>query len=94
MFDVHGFQLVKASVSGYGQAPKGMFVGGFQERAIEKHGLYLLTKATIDDDGTDAGRGVGPPGPLALAYSIAASDGYAAENAVADLSPPRVALPG
>ena len=71
-----------------------MFVGGFQERAIEKHGRFPLTKATIDDDGTDAGRGVGPPGPLAHAYSNAASDGYKAENVVADLLPPCVALPG
>ena len=94
MFDVHGFQLVKASVSGYGQAPEKMSVARFKERAIEKHGRFLLDKATIDDDGTDAGRGVGPLGSLALAYSIAASDGYAAENAVADLSPPCVALPG
>lgn len=71
-----------------------MSAAGFEERAIEKHGRFLLDKATIDDDGTDAGRGVGPPGPLALAYSIAASDGYAAENVVADLLPPFVALPG
>jgi hypothetical protein len=94
MFDVHGFRLVKASVSGYGQAPKGMSVAGFKERAIEKHGRFLLTKATIDDDGLDAGRSVGPPGPLALADAITASDGYAAENVVADLLPPCVALPG
>ena len=94
MFEVHGFQLVKASVSGYGPAPEKMSVARFEERAIEKHGRFLLTKAIIDDDGRDAGRCVGPPGPLALADAITASDGYAAENVVADLLPPCVALPG
>ena len=52
MFDVHGFQLVKASVSGYGQAPEKMSVERFKERAIEKYGRFPLTKATIDDEGT------------------------------------------
>ena len=94
MFDVHGLQLVKASVSGYGLAPEKMSVAGLEERAFEKPGRFLLTKATIDDDGTDAGRRVGPPGPLALADAITASAGYAAENVVADLSRPCVALPG
>ena len=44
MFEVHGFQQVKASVSGYGQAPEKMSVARFEERAIEKHGLFLLTR--------------------------------------------------
>ena len=45
--------LVKANVSGYGLEPSGMSVAEFKEQAIEENGLFVLTEATVDDDGVE-----------------------------------------
>ena len=45
--------LVKANVSGYDLEPSGMSVAEFKEQAIKENGLFVLTEATVDDDGIE-----------------------------------------